>query len=240
MGMKRKVNRKGREQKLHVGVKYSGARYQENSMRRVIILLLLMLMISGCSERKLPEADYVTEVLTLALKLGYYDFLIESVDDVFTAEELDWCKNNKDEMENLLIQYIDQGSTSAALLAGYLRLDSAIKPLRSKLLMLRSAHGWEGPDYSKEEPWLWRSQYPYHNIYINAIEQITQQPIHESIKLTPHEYNALQRESRRAVAYDSFPDAGENPPYIDGKAWCAKWLLIELKLLEYTPEQEKY
>lgn len=207
-------------------------------MRFVTILILLILIITGCSGHKLPEADYVTEVLDLALKLSYYDFLIESVDDVFTDQELDWFENNKRAVENLITKYIDEGSTSAALLAGYLRLDSAIKPLRYKLLNMRGAYGWEGPDYSKEEAWLLSSQYPYHNIYIDAIEQITQKPIHEAIKLTPSEYNSLQQYSRRAVTYDSHPDVGDNPPYIDGKAWCAKWLLIELKLLEYKPEKE--
>lgn len=209
-------------------------------MRFVTILISLMLIITGCSGHKLPEADYVTEVLDLALKLSYYDFLIESVDDVFTAQELDWFENNNSTVENLITKYIDNGSTSAALLAGYLKLDSAIKPLRRKLLMLRGPYGWEGPNYSKEEAWLDSSQYPYHNIYIDAIEQITQKPIHDSIKLTPIEYNELQRRSRRAITYDSHPDVGDNPPYIDGKAWCAKWLLIELRLLEYKPEKEKY
>ena len=233
MAMKRKAGRQLRVRKLCVGVKYSDVGYKGNAMKRVTILLLLMLIISGCSGRKLPEADYVTEVLDLALKLGFYDFLIESVDEHFTTQELDWFENNKSAVENLITQYIDRGSTSAALLAGYLRLDAAIKPLRRKLLMLRDTYGWEGHDYSKEEAWLDSGQYPYHNIYIDAIEQITQKPIHESIKLTPSEYNNLQSESRRAVTYDSHPDVGDNPPYISGKAWCAKWLLIQLKLLDY-------
>ena len=198
-----------------------------------IILISLMIITAGCSGHKLPEADYVTEVLDLALKLSYYDFLIDSVDERFTAQELDWFEKNKNAAEGLIIKYVEQGSTAAMLLAGYLRLDSAIKPLRYYLLMLRGPHGWEGPDYSKEEAWLYSSQYPYHNIYINAIEQITQKPIHESIKLTPSEYNDLQEEARRAVTYDSHPDVGDNPPYIDGNAWCAKWLLIQLKLLDH-------
>ncbi len=239
MATKQKVNEAFRELKLYVGAKYSGVGYKENTMKCVTILLLLMLIISGCSGHKQPTVDYVTEVLDLALKLSFYDFLIESVDEHFTAQELAWFEKNKSAVGHLIIKYIDQGSTSAALLAGYLRLDSAIKPLRYKLLKMRDTYGWEGHDYSKEEAWLDSGQYPYHNIYIDAIEQITQKPIHETIKLTPAEYNSLQQYSRRAVTYDSHPDVGDNPPYIDGKAWCAKWLLIELKLLEYKPEKEK-
>ena len=107
-----------------------------------IILISLMLIAAGCSGHKLPEADYVTEVLDLALKLSYYDCLIDSVDERFTAQELDWFEKNKSAAEELIIKYIEQGSTAAMLLAGYLRLDSAIKPLRYHLLMLRGAHGW--------------------------------------------------------------------------------------------------
>ncbi len=199
-------------------------------MKFVAILLLLIVM--GCSGHKQPETDYVVEVLDLALKLSYYDFAIGPVDEYFSSQELDWFVKNRSAAENIIIKYVDQGSTSAILLAGYLRLDSALKPLRRQLLKLRDAYGYEGPDYSKEEAWLYNGQYPYHTIYIDAIERITQKPIHESIKLTPSEYNNLQRESRRAKAYDTFPDAGDNPPYVDGKAWCAKWLLIQLKLLE--------
>ena len=196
------------------------------------VAILLLLIIVGCSGHKQPEVDYVVEVLDLALKLSYYDFAIGPVDEHFSPKELNWFENNKNAAENIITKYVDRGSTSAILLAGYLRLNSALKPLRRQLLKLRSTYGWEGPDYSKEEAWLNSGQYPYHEIYIDAIERITQKPIHESIKLTPYEYNSLQRESRRARTYDTFPDVGDNPPYVDGKAWCAKWLLIQLKLLE--------
>ncbi|MDE0317931.1 MAG: hypothetical protein OXM61_23880 [Candidatus Poribacteria bacterium] len=199
-------------------------------MKPVAILLLLIMI--GCSGHKQPEADYVVEVLDLALKLSYYDFAIDPVDEYFSPQELDWFVKNRSAAENIIVNYVDRGSTSAILLAGYLRLDSALKPLRRQLLKLRGPYGWEGPDYSKEEAWLYSGQYPYHNIYIDAIERITQKPIHESIKLTPSEYNSLQRESRRARTFDTFPDVGNSPPYIDGNAWCAKWLLIQLKLLE--------
>lgn len=201
-----------------------------NPLRLTTLLLLLITV--GCSGQKQLDPHNVVEVLNLASKLGYYDSVIGRVDEVFTPQELDWFENNKIAATPILIKYIEQGSTPAVLLAGYLRLEAAREPLRHKLLMLRGVYGWEGPDYSKAEAWLLDSQYPYHNLYINAIEQITQKPIHEAIKLTPAEYNSLQWESRNTVTYDTHPDVGENPPYINDKAWCAKWLLIQLKLLE--------
>ena len=116
------------------------------------------------------------------------------------------------------------------MLAGYLRLDSAIEGLRFKLLTLRRPYEMEGFDYTTEDAWLDDIQYPYHVFYIEAIEHITGKPIHESIKLTPSEYDMLQQYAKRAFVMDK----DGNIPYkeIDQKAWCAKWLILQLKLLE--------
>ena len=83
--------------------------------------------------------------------------------------------------------------------AVYLRLESAIRLLREKLLTLRSTYGWEAPDYSTEAPWMWESQYQYHCIYIWAIQGIAQALINEVVKLTPAERKHLREKASRAV-----------------------------------------
>lgn len=207
-------------------------------MRYITIFLLLVVL--GCAGHKQPAADYMTtEALKLGLRLNISDFVINPVESYFTPQELDWFEANKSEAQDIIIEYIYQNSTPAVMLAGYLRLDAALEPLRFKFLTLRNTYGFEGPDYTQEEAWLGDFQYPYHTIYIDAIERITQKPIHESIQLTPDEYNYLLVYSELALTYDSHPDVGPNPPSIDRKAWCAQWLLIKLKLLEGENLHEK-
>ena len=206
-------------------------------MRFITIFFLLIAV--GCVGHKHPKVefmiaepvDYMTiEALKLGLRLNTRDFAIDPVEVYFTPQELNWFETNKSEVDDIIIDYIYQDSTPAVMLAGYLALDSAMEALRFKLLILRRPYVMEGLDYTTENAWLDDIQYPYHTIYIDAIERITGKPIHAAIKLTPSEYNILQQYAKRAFVMD---EDGKSPyKVMDQQAWCAKWLLIQLKLLE--------
>ena len=193
------------------------------------ITIFLLLIVVGCVTYKLPTVEYMIadpvdymriEALKLGLRLNTRDFAIDPVEVYFTPHELNWFETNKSEVDDIIIDYIYQDSTPAVMLAGYLALDSAMEALRFKLLILRRPYGMEGLDYTTEEAWLDDIQYPYHTIYIDAIERITGKPIHAAIKLTPSEYDLLQQYAKRAFVVD---EDGEFPyKVMDQQAWCAK------------------
>lgn len=114
-------------------------------------------------------------------------------------------------------------------MAVYLRLETAIPMLREKLLTLQSMIGSEGPDYSTPDPWMWENHYPYHQIYIWAIQGIAQAPVAEVVRLTAAERGTLKAKAAGARPYKSWPRLTKDDLRVDSKAWCAKWLLTQLE-----------
>ena len=155
------------------------------------------------------------------------DFILTPLHNVFSLQQLAWLQVHRHQLSDAVNAEIRGGSTLAIQMAVYLRLETAIGVLRERLLTLRSPYGWEGPDYSTEAPFLWDNQYPYHCIYIWAIQGIAQAPIQHVIKLTDAERDALKAKAAGARPNHSHPDRGLDD-LADDEAWCAKWLLTHL------------
>lgn len=156
----------------------------------------------GCSPRQepppqLPFRSDIVEVMDTAIA----DFLLTPLHDVFSLERLAWLEVHRHQVSEAINVEIRAGSTLAIQMAVYLRLETAIPVLREKLLRLRSMIGSEGPDYSTEDPWMWEEHYPYHSIYIWAIQGIAQALVAEVIKLTPTERQFLGEKASKAVPY---------------------------------------
>ena len=199
---------------------------------RFLCLIFLIFSFIGCCPPGVDTPQIPLRV-DIAARMDDFteDWLLTPLHDVFMLEELAWLLVHRQQLSDAINARITGHSTLAIQLAVYLRLESAIPLLREKLLTLRSPYGWEGPDYSTEDPWMWDNQYQYHSIYIWAIQGIAQAPIHEVVKLTSAERKHLREKAARAVPYKTFPDVGDDVDEVDGKAWCAKWLLGKLEPL---------
>lgn len=103
-----------------------------------------------------------------------------------------------------------------------------------KVLTLQSMIDSEGPDYSTPDPWMWENHYPYHQIYIWAIQGIVQAPVAEVVRLTAAERDALKAKAAGARPYKSWPRLTKNDLRIDSKAWCAKWLLTRQRHVQQS------
>ena len=199
-----------------------------------LLLIFSVLWLMGCQPREheppppLPEIPLRTDI---ARRVDNFtaDWLLTPLHDVLSLEELTWLLRHRKQLSDAINTRITRGSTLAIQIAVFLRLETAIPVLREKLLTLRDAYGWEGPDYTTEAPWMSEDQYPYHCIYIWAIMGIAEAPLPAVIKLTPDERNALQQKASRAVPYPAHPDVGVDGGEVDGYAWCAKWLLTQLE-----------
>ena len=154
-------------------------------------------------------------------------FLLMSLHDIFALEQLAWLQVHRHQLSDAINTEIRRGSTLAIQMAVYLRLETAMPVLRERLLTLRSTLMWEGNDYSTEAAFMWESQYPLHSIYIWAIVGIAQAPLSEVIKLTEAERATLEAKAAGARPYNAFPST-TNDEWVDGHAWCAKWLLTQL------------
>ena len=206
-----------------------------------LVLFFSVVCFIGCQPRQEPplqipfRSDIVEQMDSVTA-----DFILTPLHDVFSLEQLAWLQVYRHQLSDAVNVEIRRDSTLAIQIAVYLRLETAIPVLRKRLLTLRGAYGWEGPDYSTEEPWMWDNQYPYHCIYIWAIQGIAQAPVSEVVKLTDAERAALEAKAAGARPDKSFRDptaddyleekadntANDDP--VDGYAWCAKWLLTQL------------
>ena len=205
------------------------------------VLFFSVVCFMGCQPRQEPppqipfRPDIVEQMDAVTA-----DFLLIPLHDVFSLKQLAWLQVHRYQLSDAVNVEIRGHSTLAIQMAVYLRLETAIPVLREKLLTLRSIYGWEGPDYSTEEAWMLDTQYPYHSIYIWAIQGIAQAPVAEVVKLTDAERAALEEKAAGARPDKSFRDptltiiskkklAGARPDntddLVDGHAGCAKWLL---------------
>ena len=212
-----------------------------------LVLFFSVVCFIGCQPRQEPplqipfRSDIVEQMDDVTA-----DFILTPLHDVFSLEQLAWLQVHRHQLSDAVDVEIRGGSTLAIQIAVYLRLETAIPVLRERLLTLRSTYGWEGPDYSTEEPWMWENQYPYHCIYIWAIQGIAQAPVAAVVKLTDAERVALEEKAASARPDKSFrdptaddpleekaagarPDNTANDDLVDGYAWCAKWLLTQLE-----------
>ena len=194
-----------------------------------LLLIFNVLWFMGCQSREHepPPLPQIPLRADIAQRVDNFtaDWLLTPLHDVLSLEELAWLMRHRKQLSDAINTQITNDSTLAIQIAVFLRLETAIPVLREKLLTLRDAYGWEGPDYTTEAPWMSEDQYPYHGIYIWAIMSIAEAPLPAVVKLTPDERNALQQKASRAVPYPAHPDVGE----VDSQAWCAKWLLNQLE-----------
>lgn len=128
----------------------------------------------------------------------------------------------KKELEPDIISRIDS-AYSWVYLAAFLRYNAAVPKLKEKLLQCDKFYGWEGPDYSKLDEYMYDGQYCYQMAYINAIEYITQKSIKQAIILSKEELMALQNRAKFCteanIGNDSFTGC------------CAAfWLLKKLEI----------
>lgn len=150
------------------------------------------------------------------------DWVLTPIEERFTEHELKWLRENRNGIQMQIVDYIRDGSVPAIQIAEHLKLKSALPILKEKLLTLREPYGWEGPDYSKEESYLFDEQYPYHQLYIHTIQEISGLPIHKAASLTSQEKAGLTQIAEKA-RLDGIRIGGEHP-----EAWCARWLLRKL------------
>ena len=211
------------------------------------VLFFSVVCFTGCQSRQEPplqipfRSDIVEQMDDVTA-----DFILPPLHDVFSLEQLAWLQVHRHQLSDAVNVEIRGGSTLAIQMAVYLRLETAIPVLRERLLTLGDVYRREGPDYSTEEPWMWDNQYPYHSIYIWAIQGIAQAPVSEVVKLTDAERAALEAKAAGARPDKSFRDPTADPPLeekaagtspdntanddlVDGYAWCAKWLLTQLE-----------
>ena len=194
-----------------------------NVMR--IALIFGIVLIIGCQgHQEMPLRPDIAAVMDDYTE----DFLLTPLHEVFSLEQLAWMLVHREHLSDAINARILDHSTLAIQIAVYLRLETAISVLREKVLTLRDTYGWEGPDYSQPDPWMWETQYPYHRIYIWAIQGIAGAPLHAVIKLTDAERDFLQQKAALARTPESFPDTTGDSQKVDGRAWCAKWLLTLL------------
>ena len=192
-------------------------------MKRLAFCFIIVCLI-GCQPLQEPplqipfRSDIVAQMDDVTA-----DFLLTPLHDVFSLDQLAWLQVHRHQLSEAVNVEIRGNSTLAIQMAVYLRLETAIPVLRERLLKLQSTYGWEGPDYSTEDPYMWDNQYPYHCIYIWAIQGIAQAPVAAVVKLTPIERQYLNRRALKAA-----PDVGDPYKMVDGQAWCAKWLLTHL------------
>lgn len=155
-----------------------------------------------------PTADYED------VKKGIFLFQMDSI-------EIEKIKKYRNELEPYIVQHIDSGYTWVYL-AAFLKYESAIPKITSRLLACHEFYGWEGPDYSKIESYLNDDyQYCYQMAYISAIEYIRSKPIREAIILSNQEYDALKENASKCVEViaDEF------------MTYCAaRWLLKKMDL----------
>ena len=228
---------------------YVGKAVAETPKRSMkwLVLFFSVVCFMGCQQRQEPppqipfRSDIVEQMDDVIA-----DFILPPLHDVFNREQLAWLQVHRHQLSDAVNAEIRGHSTLAIQMAVYLRLETAIPVLREKLLTLRSIYGWEGPDYSTEEAWMLDSQYPYHSIYIWAIQGIAQAPVAEVVKLTDAERSALEEKAAGARPDKSFrdptaddyleektagarPDNTANDDPVDADAWCAKWLLRQLE-----------
>ncbi len=191
----------------------------------VFVFPIFWLLLSGCSHPSKPtESSDVAKGFQIARQFAYYDWAIDPVERYFTAQELKWLETNKRSVENDIADFIGDYSTPAVLVAGYLKLESCLPILRVMLFSLRGPNGesgGDGADYTLEKTLLRNNMYPHHAMYINAIEDITGLPIHKAVIPT-------NEEMRQLLFYADKTSIGGA---ID-EAWCAKWLLLKLKLAD--------
>ncbi|MFQ6008326.1 MAG: hypothetical protein ACE5K8_05165 [Candidatus Zixiibacteriota bacterium] len=176
--------------------------------------IIMLVSVFSCSNRHAGEAKLPP---ILKAKMTSTDWVLIPIEERFTTQELEWLQKNKNSIQNELVDSIKNGSIPAIQVAEHLKLESVLPVLREKLLILRHPYGFEGPDYSKEESYLFDDQYPYHKIYIHAIEKISGLPISKAVSLTGQE-KAWLIEMANGAKIDSGPL----------EAWCAKWLLTKL------------
>ena len=211
------------------------------------ILFFSVVCFMGCQPRQEPplQIPFRSDIIA-QMDSATADFLLIPLHDVFNLKQLAWLQVHRHQLSDAINAEIRGGSTLAIQMAVYLRLETAIPVLRERLLKLRSNYGWEGPDYSTEEAFMSEYQYPYHRIYIWAIQGIAQSPVSTVVKLTDAERSALEEKAAGARPDKSFRDptaddyfqkkaAGArsdnttNDDLVDGYAWCAKWLLTQLE-----------
>lgn len=146
----------------------------------------------------------------------------------FLPSEIDCLKKFKSETEKLLLNYFREqhfptnpnNIYGVIYILAYLKSQRALPLLRQQLLADRYFYGWEGPDYTREGTYFSDYQYPHHQAYITAIEEITGFPIGEAVHLSLEERKKLEKEAQLTDI---------QPPNIQlTKNYCAKWLLIKL------------
>lgn len=196
------------------------------------VLFFSVVYFIGCQPQQEPppqipfRSDIIEQIADVTA-----DFILTPLHDVFNLDQLAWLQVHRHQLSDAVNVEIRGGSTLAIQMSVYLRLETAIPVLRERLLKLRSNYGWEGPNYSTEEAFMSEYQYPYHRIYIWAIQGIAQAPVTAVVKLTPIERQYLNRRASKAA-----PDVGAPYKIVDGQAWCAKWLLTQLEPNRKTVE----
>ena len=189
-----------------------------------LILFFSAVCFMGCQPQQepLPQIPFRSDIVERMADVTA-DFILTPLHDVFSLEQLAWLQVHRHQLSDAINVEIRRHSTLAIQMAVYLRLETAIPVLRKRLLTFRGVYGWEGPDYSTEDPWMWDSQYPYHCIYIWAIQGIAQAPVAAVVKLTDAERDKLEEKAAGAKPYNAL-----NDNQVDSYAWCAKWLLTQL------------
>lgn len=196
----------------------------------VLFFCVVCFMACQLRQEALPEIPFRSDIIEQMADVTA-DFILTPLHDVFNLDQLAWLQVHRHQLSDAVNVEIRGGSTLAIQMAVYLRLETAIPVLRERLLKLRSNYGWEGPNYSTEEAFMSEYQYPYHRIYIWAIQGIAQAPVAAVVKLTPIERQYLNRRASKAA-----PDVGDPYKMVDGQAWCAKWLLTQLEPNRKTVE----
>lgn len=194
------------------------------------LFVVTTILIMGCHpgvETSVPQQIPFRSDIAERMAVVPADFTLMPLHDVFTLEQLAWLQVHRHQLPDAANAEIRGGSTLAIQMVVYLRLEASMPVLREKLLTLRNTYMWEGDDYSTEAAFMAESQYPWHSIYIWAIVGVAQAPLSEVIKLTDAERATLEAKAAGARPFNTFPFPRDDK-WVDGHAWCAKWLLTQL------------
>jgi hypothetical protein len=144
-----------------------------------------------------------------------------AVSDAFSEQELAVLEEFRSELSAMIEHGLLREGVGGPLLAAHFKMQEHIPRLRWRLFQPGTPYGWEGPDYDTEEDYLQDSQFVYHSVYLQVIEDLAGEPIHIAIQPSESEINMLS-------AYLNNPPALGSPS--DREYYWAKWLARKLQL----------
>ena len=171
--------------------------------------LAAAMAVAGCSKSGAPSPAIAPEgqdpaaatfakaaILVFSGDWIYYDV---PVTKMFSGQDLEILRRNLPSLITMVEAALGTGnSVGGAKLAGHFKASKVIPLLRQHLLMPQRTYGWEGPDYSKPESYLFDEQYQYSMAYLQAIEDISGKPIHQAVNLIPAEIEGLDKYARNS------------------------------------------